>query len=126
HLAGPASPRRVVCAPGFMHLLLSQTVSQMETPIMAISFFRGNRSKRPVGRRPSFMPRLELLEARDVPSTLTVTHNHDSGAGSLRAAIAGAHSGDTIVFDPGLNGQTIALTSDELAIRKSLDIEGPG
>src|SRR5438128_5600138 len=109
-----------------MPLILSQTVSQMETPIMAISFFRRNRSKRPVGRRPSFMPRLELLEGRDVPSTLTVLNNHDSGAGSLRDAIGHAHDSDTIVFDPGLAGQTIALTSDELAINKSLDIEGPG
>src|SRR5437016_4266452 len=97
----------------------------METRIMAFLFFRSNRSK-PVGRRPSFVPRLENLEDRTILSTLTVLNNHDSGAGSLRAAIAGAHSGDTIVFDPGLNGQTIALTSDELAIKTSLDIEGPG
>src|SRR5438270_7610842 len=83
-------------------------------------------NRNPRLRRRPFRPRLELLEGRDVPSTLTVLNNHDSGAGSLRAAIAGAHSGDTIVFDPGLNGQTIALTSDELAIKKSLDIEGPG
>jgi hypothetical protein len=74
----------------------------------------------------SFRPRLEPLEGRDVPSTLTVTNNHDSGAGSLRDAIGHAHDGDTIVFAAALNGQTIALTSDELAIRKSLDIEGPG
>src|SRR5438067_5928835 len=53
-------------------------------------------------------------------------NNHDAGAGSLRAAIAAVHSGDTIVFAASLNGQTIALTSGELAIKKSLDIEGPG
>src|SRR5439155_2002571 len=99
--------------------------SQMETRIMAFLFLRRNWSKRPAGRRPSFVPRLENLEDRTVPSTLTVTNNHDAGAGSLRAAIAGAHDGDTIVFAAGLNGQTIALTSDELAIKKSLDIEGP-
>src|SRR5438128_6442145 len=83
-------------------------------------------NRNPRLRRRPFRPRLELLEDRTVLSTLTVLNNHDSGAGSLRAAIAGAHSGDTIVFDPGLNGQTIALTSDELAIKKILDIEGPG
>src|SRR5262249_43690518 len=50
----------------------------------------------------------------------------DKGAGSLRDTITGAKSGDTIVFAPSLDGQTITLTSDELAINKNLDIEGPG
>jgi predicted outer membrane repeat protein len=50
----------------------------------------------------------------------------DNGAGSLRAAITSAKSGDTIVFAPSLDGETITLTSDELAIKKNLDIEGPG
>jgi hypothetical protein len=72
------------------------------------------------------MPRLEPLEGRDVPSTLTVLNNHDSGAGSLRHAIAHAQDGDTIVFDPGLIGQTITLTSGQLKIKTSVDIEGPG
>src|SRR5437868_1735450 len=98
----------------------------MEIRIMAFPFFRSSRSKRPVARRPSFVPRLECLEDRTVLSTLTVLNNHDSGAGSLRDVIAHAKDGDTIVFASGLNGQTIALTSDELAIKKSLDIEGPG
>ena len=35
-------------------------------------------------------------------------------------------SGDTINFDPGLAGQTIILTSGELALNRSLDIEGLG
>jgi ELWxxDGT repeat protein len=61
-----------------------------------------------------------------VPSTLTVLNNRDSGAGSLRDAITNAKSGDTVVFDPSLNGQTITLTSGELAFSKGLDIEGPG
>ena len=73
-----------------------------------------------------FLPQLEGLEDRTALSTLTVLNNHDGGAGSLRDAIAHAKDGDTIVFDPGLNGQTIALTSDELAIKNSVDIEGPG
>src|SRR3954447_24114469 len=80
----------------------------------------------PVSRRHRFRPRLEGLEDRTVLSTLTVTNNHDGGAGSLRAAIKAANSGDTIVFAPSLDGQTITLTSGELAISKSLDIEGPG
>jgi hypothetical protein len=76
--------------------------------------------------RRSFVPRLESLEDRTVPSTLTVLNNLDKGAGSLRDAITKAGSGDTIVFDPSLNGQTITLTSDQLTINKNLDIEGPG
>src|SRR5262249_10909840 len=69
---------------------------------------------------------LEILEDRTVLSTYTVTSPADSGDGSLRAVIAAAQSGDQIVFDPGLRGQTITLTSGELAISKDLDIEGPG
>jgi hypothetical protein len=76
-------------------------------------------------RRP-FVPRLESLEGRTVPSTLTVTNALDKGPGSLRDTITKAKGGDTIVFDPGLGGQTITLTSDQLTINKSLDIEGPG
>ena len=60
-----------------------------------------------------------------MPSTLTVTNNLDSGAGSLRADIAAARSGDTIVFAPSLVGQTITLTSGELLIDKNLTIAGP-
>jgi hypothetical protein len=83
---------------------------------------------RPRHRRtaPRFRPQLEALEARDVPSTLTVTNNLDSGSGSLRAEIATAQSGDTIVFAPSLDGQTITLTSGELLITKGLTIQGPG
>src|SRR4051812_45137028 len=71
-------------------------------------------------------PRLEGLEDRRLLSTLTVMNNADNGDGSLRAVIAAAHSGDTIVFDNGLNGQTITLTSGELVVDKSLAIKGPG
>jgi hypothetical protein len=70
-----------------------------------------------------FRPRLEALECRNLPSTLTVYNNADGGAGSLRDTIAAAGSGDRIVFDSTLNGQTITLTSGELAVNKSLDIE---
>jgi hypothetical protein len=83
--------------------------------------------KTPSRRRPAYSrPLLEALEDRTLPSTLTVLNILDSGAGSLRAAITAAKSGDTIVFAPALNGQTITLNSGELAIKKSLSIQGPG
>src|SRR5262249_49395588 len=66
------------------------------------------------------------LEDRTLPSTLTVLTNADSGPDSLRQAIADAQSGDTITFAPDMRGQTITLTSGELAVSKSLDIEGLG
>jgi len=61
-------------------------------------------------------------------ATFTVTSLADSGAGSLRAAIASANQAagaDTIVFQPALNG-TITLTSGPLAITDSLTLAGPG
>ena len=72
-----------------------------------------------------FVPPLDPMEDRTLLSTLTVLNNADSGSGSLRAEIAAASSGDTIVFAPKLQGgQTITLAS-ELDITKNLDIEGP-
>jgi len=55
--------------------------------------------------------------------TITVTTTSDSGLGSLRQALADANDGDTINFT--VTG-TIALTSDELAVDKSVTISGPG
>jgi hypothetical protein len=52
---------------------------------------------------------------------ITVTSNADSGAGSLRTAIASANSGDEITFNTGM---TITLTSGQLIVNKSLTIEG--
>jgi hypothetical protein len=77
-------------------------------------------------QRAIFRPRLEALEERWLPSTLTVTSLKDSGAGSLRAEIAAAHSGDTIVFSPKMDGKTITLTTGELDLTRDLTIQGPG
>ena len=85
---------------------------------------RGSRSL--ASQRHRYRPRLEGLEERTVLSTLTVTNNLDSGAGSLRAAIKAAGSGDTIVFASALKHKTITLTSGELAVTESLEIEGLG
>jgi hypothetical protein len=84
---------------------------------------RGNRAGL---RRRTAGLRLEALEERTVLSTLTVLNNSDHDPGSLRATIAAASSGDQIVFDPALDGQTITLTSGELLLDKDLTITGPG
>jgi hypothetical protein len=76
-------------------------------------------------RRRRFAPNLLALEARALLSTLTVTNDNDSGAGSLRAQLAAAHNGDTIKFAPSACG-TITLTSGPLQVATSVDIKGPG
>ena len=52
-----------------------------------------------------------------------VMNNADSGADSLRAAIAAATPDSTITFDSSLSGDTIRLTSGELLIQKNLTID---
>jgi len=56
-------------------------------------------------------------------TTWTVTSLNDSGAGSLRSAIASASPGDMIQFQVA---GTITLTSGELYIGQNLTITGPG
>ena len=91
---------------------------------------RSSKSARPVRSksRPARRVRLgvEALEDRCVPSTVTVLNNQDSGIDSLRADIATAQNGDTIVFASSLAGQTITLTSGELLVNKNLTIQGLG
>src|SRR5262249_54785902 len=70
---------------------------------------RQQRHRQPAHLWRSFVPSLKPLEDRTVLSTLTVTNPADGGDGSLRAAIATAQSGDQIVFDTSLKGQTITL-----------------
>jgi len=86
------------------------------------SWLRSRKRHESPRKRPAFRPTLEALEGRWVPSTLTVLNNLDSGAGSLRADIAAAHSGDQIVFAKSVHA--ITLTSGKLALNKNLDIEG--
>lgn len=61
-------------------------------------------------------------------ATFTVTNLNDGGAGSLRDAISTANitaGADVVNFQPGLTG-TITLTTGQLAISDSVDIQGPG
>src|SRR5690242_2830838 len=66
------------------------------------------------------------IASANAAATLTVTNTSDSGAGSLRQAIADASAGDTISFASSLNGQAIGLTSGPLIVDKDLLISGPG
>jgi hypothetical protein len=75
-------------------------------------------------QRATYRPRIEALEDRSLLSTLTVLNTLDSGPGSLRADIAAAKKGDTIVFAPSLAGQQVLLTSGQLYINKDLTIQG--
>ncbi|MBI3249745.1 MAG: right-handed parallel beta-helix repeat-containing protein [Deltaproteobacteria bacterium] len=69
-----------------------------------------------------------LLSQPVEAATFTVLNNLDGGEGSLRAAISnanGAAGADTIVFDAGVTG-SIVLTTGQLSITDSVDIQGPG
>jgi hypothetical protein len=75
--------------------------------------------------RRSFVPRLDVLEDRTVPSTLTVKNLGDTGVrgdGSLRGEIAAAVPGDTITFAPRLQG-VLGLTGD-LTLDRNLTLQG--
>src|SRR5258705_13377049 len=67
-----------------------------------------------------------LIAPRTQAATITVANTNDNGPGSLRQALADAVNGDTINFDPSLNGQAITLTSSQLLVNKSITITGPG
>jgi hypothetical protein len=94
-------------------------------PFSWLRFFRRDPSpnRRPGPALRGYRPRFEFLEGRYLPST--VTNLNDSGAGSLRDAIATTPAGGTVDFQPGLTG-VITLTSSTLTIDHSLTITGPG
>ncbi|HEY2295942.1 MAG TPA: choice-of-anchor Q domain-containing protein [Thermoanaerobaculia bacterium] len=68
------------------------------------------------------------LAAPAEAATFNVTNLNDSGAGSLRQAVLDANAAagaDTITFQAGLTG-TITLTSGQIDVTDSVDIQGPG
>src|SRR5712692_10404888 len=75
-----------------------------------------------------FMPHLEVLEGRTLPSTFTVLNLADSGPGSLRQAILDAEANpgpDVVNVAKGVKG-TITVTSGQLNISSDLIVTGPG
>src|SRR5262245_33753759 len=92
-------------------------------------YVRWQRERRrgPGGHGGRIRPHVELLEAREVPSTFTVTRlADDTLAGSLRWAITQANAepgDDTIAFD--VTG-TISLTRALPDLSSNIDLQGPG
>jgi glucose/arabinose dehydrogenase len=92
----------------------------------------GLRSGAGMGRRqfcrPTFRPRLEALESRCVPSTLTVNRADDdvTEKHTLRWAVANAVSGDEIQITAALKDTPIVLTHGELLLSQNVTIEGVG
>lgn len=68
-------------------------------------------------------PRIESHAHGMAAAVVVVTNTDDSGAGSLRQAIADAAPGTVIQFDAALAGATIVVSS-QLEVDKALTIEG--
>lgn len=67
------------------------------------------------------------IAQNDFSANTVVTNTNDSGTGSLRQAIANTNlleGTQTITFDPSVGGETITLTTGELVITDSVEIEG--
>ncbi len=78
-----------------------------------------------VGNTQQFSVTITATEPLVCPDALMVVSTADSGACTLRTAIANASPDDTITFDPAIAGQMITLDST-LIIDKSLTIDGAG
>jgi hypothetical protein len=100
---------------------------RFRTQLASLRFCPSGISARGTPRRPkAFRLHVEALDERTMPSTFTVTNLLDSGAGSLRAAVAAANANpgaDAINF---ATTGTIGLTSGQLDITDSVTINGPG
>jgi hypothetical protein len=73
---------------------------------------------------------LLILAVPGYGATRVVTQLGDSGPGSLRAILATAEAGDTVVFAPELfssgEAATLSLSSGPLRLDRDLALEGPG
>jgi hypothetical protein len=94
--------------------------NEMKGPLMSQRSFNSNRRRLLFA---TWLSALCLIALTAQAATITVTNSNDSGAGSLRQALAGANDGDTVNF--GITG-TITLTTGELLVDKSVTISGPG
>ncbi len=68
---------------------------------------------------------LTLFTVISSAATFTVLNTADSGSGSLREQVTNAASGDTIVFDSGINGSSIVI-SGYIPFNKNLTFIGNG
>src|SRR5262245_56313517 len=75
-----------------------------------------------------FIPRLDALQDRTVPSTLAVYRADDDVAqrGTLRWAVANATDGDTIRLAGNLADTPIVLSHGELLLSQDVTIEPVG
>jgi hypothetical protein len=78
---------------------------------------------KPGAPRRSFLPRLDCLEDRAVPSTVTSPLD-DSTSGTLRAALASTPAGGVIDFNLPAGQNTIKLTQGDLVLTKNVTILG--
>lgn len=68
---------------------------------------------------------LSLGAARAEAQSFTVSNSNDSGAGSLRDAVAAAGNGDSVVIPASVTAP-IVLTGTQIVIHKSITITGAG
>src|SRR5206468_4819367 len=80
------------------------------------------RCQHPIHRQ-GFLPRVEALGDRCLPSTLTVTSSADDmQPHTLRYAVAHAQSGDTVLLTSAIKAP-IVLTHGELLLTQNITIE---
>jgi len=114
-------------APTHALLIGSPALDKGSNPAGVAADQRGPAYKRSIGVAPD-------IGAYETAKVFLVTNTKDSGAGSLRQAIADANANedtaDLVRFDPALIPpgfvSTIHLDSGELSIQDSLEIQGPG